>query len=265
MKRMRQIRDHWTKEDVQFLAQLGIKVKEAFDYFNIEENESYYKIRERFAERWEGSMLKDTFYYGYSKEEFETAAYYVLTGCWTSGYPQPEDHFRYKEVSFDANKICPQCGCNLIQTNDLRIKKISKHGFWGFTAWLHDEMFVSKKIYEDVFAPLGIEKRTVIKGGKILEDVYQLVIPTIDENLNLSERDKEICPVCGEIKYTPQHYKYPFFPLHEHPLPGIYKTKEWFGSGHAGWRMIIISKEVVEKLIQSKDLKRVWLIPCRRA
>lgn len=64
-----------------------------------------------------------------------------------------------------------------------------------------------------------------------MEDVFQLVIPIIDESLDLSDRQHWLCPVCGEMKYDFVHKDYPFFPLHEHPLPGIYKTKEYFGAG----------------------------------
>ena len=135
----------------------------------------------------------------------------------------------------------------------------------GFSAWLFDEYFVSKNVYNEVFAPYGIEKRDVIKAGVKLEDVFQIIIPVIDEPIDLSNRKKEICSLCGETKYTMQHFAYPFFPLHNHPLPGIYKTKEYFGAGqgHQAQRVIILSKDVVDKLLKSKDLKKEWLIPCR--
>ena len=129
-----------------------------------------------------------------------------------------------------------------------------------------DEFFVSEKVYEEVFAPHGIEKRSVIKGGKVVEGVYQLVIPVIDEPLDLSDRDHWKCPVCGETKYTMNHHHYPFFPQHKSPLSGIYKTKEYFGAGrdHQAQHQIILSKDVADKLLKSKDLKKEWLIPCRR-
>lgn len=268
MKRMRQIKDEWTEDDVQFLSRYGVKVKPKpgrYTEFHIEEGEAYLEIRKHFEKRWKPLLCHDFPYYEYSREELEDTDYFLLWGCHCCGYPQPESDFRYKSVSFDASKICPECGCGRIQTNDLRVNKLSKHGFWGFFAWLYDEFFVSAEIYDEVFAPHGIKKRTVIKGGKVLEDVFQLVIPVIDEPLDLSERPFLTCPVCGETKHTMLHNEYPFFPLHDHPLPGIYKTKEYFGgSGHQAQRQIILSKDVAKKLIESKNMCFDGLIPCRR-
>lgn len=265
MKKMRHIDNDWSEDDVQFLAQYGIKAKVGHMSIYIEEDERYFEIRKHFEPQL-GKYInsRDRYYYEYSKEEIDTADYCAIRTCYCCGYPQPEKDFKYLSVSFDADKICPKCGCGRIQTGNLRVNKVSKHGFWGYFAWLDDEFFVSKEIYDEVFAPYGIQKREVIKGGKILEDIFQLVIPVIDESIDLSEREPVKCPVCGEVKYTPQFYKYPFFPLHEYPLPGIYKTKEYFGSGFAAFHKIIISKEIVQKLLKTKDLKTNWLIPCRR-
>ncbi len=265
MKKIRQIKDRWSEDDVKLLSKYGVKTKSGFQILNIVENSTYFELRRHFELRW-GEFIQnhETFHYDYSKEEIYSADYYIIRTNYCCGYPQPETDFKYLSVSFNGDEICPKCGCGSKQTNNLRVNKVSKHGFWGFSAWLFDELFVSKKIYDDVFAPFGIEKREVIKGGKVLEDIFQLVIPVIDESIDLSEREPVKCPVCGEIKYTPQHFRYPFFPLHEHPLPGIYKTKEYFGSGCEAFRQIVLSKEVAQKLIKSKDLKECWLIPCRR-
>lgn len=263
MKRMRQINDRWTEEDVRFLSQFGINAKVGHMIFNIEEDERYFDIRNHYRDRWD--YLSDILYYEYSQKEIEESEYFILRTCYGCGYPQPDRDFKYESISFDSSKICQGCGCGRIQTNDLRVNKLSKHGFWGYSAWLFDEFFVSKTVYEEVFAPYGIEKRNVIKGGKILEDVFQLVIPVIDESIDLSDRKQETCTVCGETKYTMQHFAYPFFPLHKNPLPGIYKTKEYFGAGQGlqAQHIIILSKDIVDKLLKTKDLKTEWLIPCR--
>lgn len=262
MKKKRALRDDWTEEDVQFLSQFGIKADIGRMTIHIDEDERYFMIKKRYEYRW--SYLSDYPYYEYSIEEIETADYFVLKDWYGCGYPQPDRNFKYESISFDSSKICQGCGCGRIQTNNLRVNKLSKHGFWGFSAWLFDEIFVSKNVYNEVFAPYGIEKRDVIKAGVKLEDVFQLIIPVIDESIDLSNRKKEICTICGETKYTMQHFAYPFFPLHNHPLPGIYKTKEYFGSGHEAQHVLIISKDIVNKLLKSKDLKKEWLIPCRR-
>lgn len=262
MKKKRALRDDWTEEDVQFLSQFGIKADIGRMTIHIDEDERYFMIKKRYEYRW--SYLSDYPYYEYSIEEIETADYFVLKDWYGCGYPQPDRNFKYESISFDSSKICQGCGCGRIQTNNLRVNKLSKHGFWGFSAWLFDEIFVSKNVYNEVFAPYGIEKRDVIKAGKKLEDVFQLIIPVIGEPIDLSDRKQEICTVCGETKYTMQHFAYPFFPLHNHPLPGIYKTKEYFGSGHEAQHVLIISKDIVNKLLKSKDLKKEWLIPCRR-
>ena len=62
----------------------------------------------------------------------------------------------------------------------------------------------------------------------------------------------------GEIDFSDKDY------LIIGTLESYNKTKEYFGSDHQSQRVIILSKEVVEKLIKSKDLKKDWLIPCRR-
>lgn len=263
MKKVRVIRDEWTEEDIQFLSQYGIKAKVGIMNIHLDNDEKYYAIRKHFEERWQPLIWShDGYLYEYSNEEFDNTDYFILTSWHNCGYPQPE--WNYKSVSFDEEKICLECGCGRIQTNDLRVKKVSKHGFWTFFSWLIDEFFVSEEVYNEVFAQYGIEKRPVIKGGKELEGVFQLVIPVIDEPLDLSGRRCWPCPICGRIKYDFVHKLYPFFPLHKNPLPGIYKTNEYFGThSHQAQRTIIISKEVALKLIKSKNLKREWLIPCR--
>ena len=172
MKKIRIIRDRWTEDDVKFLSKLGIKAKVGHMYFTVDEDDRYYEIRKRFEERWKPLLWShDGFAYEYSSEEFEKSEYFLLRCGNTCGYPQPDEDFRYKSISFDAEKICSKCGCGRVQTNDLRVNKLSKHGFWTFFSWLVDEFFVSEKVYEEVFAPHGIEKRSVIKGGKVVDGV----------------------------------------------------------------------------------------------
>ena len=71
MKKIRAIRDEWTEDDVQFLAQLGIKanVGAKWDWIRIEEDERYFQIKKRCGHRW--SCINDVIAYEYSKEEIK--------------------------------------------------------------------------------------------------------------------------------------------------------------------------------------------------
>ena len=257
MKKMRTIYHKWTESDVQFLSNLGIIVNVGINRFEIEEDdERYAKIKNYFSNK----RIIDKSFYQYTIKDIEAADYFTIIGWYNCGYPSS----KIEKVSYDINKICPECKCGREQIDSLRVSKVSKHGFWTFFAWVADEFFVSKKNYEEIFAPYGIEKRDVIKGGKVLEDIYQLVIPVIDEQLDLSYMKYNICPTCGRIKYKPYIPEYAYFPLHKNPMPGIYKTKEYFGEGWVADHRIIICKDIVNKLIQTKDMKDYFLIPCKR-
>lgn len=263
MKKIVQCIYSWDEEDVDFLAKYGIKTKPGLSCISFDYDDRYSIIKSYHKNKYHSDIFALECY-EYSKEEFDNSEYYILVSKYGCGFPQPEKDFRYESLCFDFNKICPACGCGREQISDLRIRKVAKHGLFGYSAWLPDELFVHKEVYEEIFAPLGIDKRSVIKGGKILEDVFQLVIPIIDESIYLADRKFEICPLCGEVKYTCQLEAYPFFPLHKNPLPGIYKTKEYVGSGHAAYHVILISKEVADKLLKRKDIRDCFLIPCRR-
>lgn len=108
MKRIRQINDRWTEEDVRFLSQFGIKAKVGHMILNIEEDERYFVIRDHYRDRW--GRYSDILCYEYSIEEIETADYFVLKDWYGCGYPQPDWNFKYESISFDSSKICQGCG-----------------------------------------------------------------------------------------------------------------------------------------------------------
>jgi hypothetical protein len=54
-----------------------------------------------------------------------------------------------------------------------------------------------------------------------------------------------------------------FFPEYKNPLPHIFKTKEYFGSGAQADKKIIISGELRDILIKEKIMKYYWFIPCK--
>ena len=265
MKKKHSIRScFWTSEDVSFMAKFGFQVKEnEFSRIVLDEDDTYEQIHARFLGN---EYFFDNIFFEYDKEDVFTSDYCVMNPLGGGGYPQPEGTwYESKKDFFDMSEFCWGCGANKVQTQDFRINKISKKPVWGFTAWIGDVLFTTEDFYKEVFEPLGIGCRTVRRtSGKIYSGILQLVIPVIDENLDMSmHMDREICPVCGDIKFGAKDF-YPFFPLPEHPLPHIFLTKEHFGYGHEAFRRTIVSRELVQILLKNKVTRFDNLIPCRR-
>ena len=253
----------WAPDERDFFANLGIKLPEdGIAAVIVPEDDTYRRICDFFANKrkdlWEWN------YYEYSKEELLAAPYCLLGSCHCSGYPKPEDS--YLSRTFDTRSMCPECHTGRIQKDSFRVGKLSKYGFWGYSAWEHSVRFVSDEVYEKVFAPYGIPRRPVKKGSATVEGVSQLEIPMTDEDLDLYSYKYEICPSCGTKRYLPGEYlRHPYFPLHKHPLPGIYMTKEVFGAGWQIDHQIMASADIVKKLLDLKEIRLVDLYPCTTA
>jgi len=255
---------YWTSEDVSFMANLGLKVKEnECSYFILDEDDKYERIRDRFSDR---RFFRDIVFYEYSKDDVFSSEYCVMNPIGGGGYPQPESKWwELKSEVYDLSGYCWECGSQKVQMNSFRINRISRRPVWGFTAWEYDVLFTTEDFYREVFESLGITYRTVRKAsGKIYPGVLQLVIPVIDEDLDLSmHTDRKICPVCGRVKYGAKDLT-PFFSLQDNPLPHIFLTKEYFGYGHEAYHRIVLSKELVRIFLKNKVIRFDNLIPCRK-
>lgn len=265
MDKVRSICWDWTQEDIEFLAQFGIKIpKPGLERFEIPEDERYFKIRERFEKQWGNSRLNDCRGFIYSREDLISSEYCILKGMNTCGYPQPEMEYIGNYYQYDLSSYCPRCGTGLVQVDDFRINKVPKANLWKFCSWINDVLFAKEDFYKEVFEPLGFGCRPVrMVSGKIREGVVQIEIPVIDEELNLEGHPYYLCPECGRKQYTCA-ILYPFFPLHKNPLPHLYLSKEYFGSGPSADRKIFISTELALQLIKRKEFNRHYLIPCKK-
>jgi hypothetical protein len=182
------------------------------------------------------------------------------------GYPMPDNDNGYMELTYDTINMCNVCGIGNIQKDDFRVKRVPKYPFWGL-GWIFDEFFVRTDIYEKIFKPLGIACRTVRKYKKnkenqIIEEYVQLVLPVIDEPLDLSYYESLKCPKCGVTKYDAMTFGY--YPLQEHPLPHIYKSKEFFGDGFSANRKIFVSAHVRDMMLENKVLRFRDFVPCAK-
>ena len=169
-----------------------------------------------------------------------------------NGYPQPEDKFGYREVTYDTKKYCVECGIGAIQKAPFRIKKSPKLGTKKLFElnWINDEIFVNKKTYESVFQNLGLETWPVMlyKKELIIEDTVQLKIPIIDVPLMLQHQPFEMCKHCGEKKYNPQIKG--FFASFKRSVSDlqIFKCREYFGSGGEAFNKIFITQQLLTEL-----------------
>ncbi|MBQ4821509.1 hypothetical protein [Aquimarina sp. MMG016] len=256
----------WRKQDVEYLKNFGINIRDNYDSFLIPENEIYFKIIDHFTSK---SLFKKqppefSFIHSlseFSKEELDKADRYILNNIGKpKGYPQPKNG--YKEKSY--SKLCSKCCTYNSQISLFRIKNEPK---WGKNQvhfslnWIFDETFIKKDFFQEVFAPLGLKSRDVLihNTGKPAETVLQLVIPEAESDLQLdgSTYDtQKFCPVCGIKKYDQRNLD--FMPPFRKDFDFmICKTKESFGETetHQANRKIIISKEFCNLLVKHEIIK----------
>lgn len=260
MKKIHWLSRAWDPDEIQFLSGLGFHIPGEYSQLAVPDDERFDQISNFFAEK--GISVRDFISYEYTKEEILAAPYCLLNPLHGAGYPKPENS--YVQKTFDTVHMCPTCHVGRVQNNNYRVGKVSKHGFWGFFAWEWDVRFVSDAVYEQVFSSYNIPRRPVNRAsGTLLEGISQLEIPVTDESLDLFPYQYEICPDCGSKRYLPGEWcHHPYFPLHKHPLPGIYMTKELFGQGWEVRHQILASSDVVKKLLALKEIQLPGLLPC---
>lgn len=268
MQKVYFIHNVWSEDDVQFLAKFGI-VREVGDNesVRIKDDRLYYELHDYLSKSDKrGGYYREYYGYEYSKEDIMSSDYCVMRVMSRRGYPQPEsDHELWRSKAYDMSRLCMKCGQEEHQIGEFWISQRPKKPLWTFTSWNIDSVFLTEELYKSEFEPLGIGCLNVRdRRGRILQGVLQLDIPVIDEDLDLSmHHNFEICPKCGKKKYRAS-YHFPFFPLHEHPLPHIYYTKEHFGSGGEAFREIVVSIELAKRLMELKLANHWCFIPCRK-
>ena len=260
MKIYRSISHYWEKDQVHILRQFNIDVQEGSNGFNLYDVKIYSELAPLFM-KWD---VLDTLGFEFTKKEVLSSDYCVIDRWNLFGYPMPDNDGSYLYKTYDTKEMCRECGVGLEQKDDFRVKKVPKYPFWGL-GWIFDEFFVRTDLYEKIFKPLGIGCRPLrkYKDDSIIDSYVQLVIPVIDESLDLSLYDPQTCAKCGVTKYDAKVHG--FYPLHHHPLPYIYKSKEFFGDGFSANRKIFVSALVRDKMIENGMLKYRDFVPCAKS
>ncbi|XLS29207.1 hypothetical protein ACJD0Z_18670 [Flavobacteriaceae bacterium M23B6Z8] len=291
MKRIRHIGAIWKQNDVVDLANFGIKIDEGYDYFNIEENENYQKIkstilnrnREVLSDKITGyhpennpNQKRDLFdrlaVVRFDKKEIKKASYYSFF-LKSFGYPQPDKDFDYQERVYEfscpvvSNQGC--CGFSDRQKDSFYISKVprfnSKNLLFSLN-WEPDVVLIQKEFFSTFFEPRGYRSIPVFKklGKEEAKDVVQLKIPICKSPLDLSDSwysdTGSVCKCCGTVRYSNQTCD--FLPPFKNDMnQELCLSQEIFGSGGSSFRRIIISKNFFSELSQHFSYPERSLMP----
>jgi len=226
----------------------------------VSEDDRYHKLKNIIREY----EMIDFMFPEFDKNEVKNSLYSVINNIIPSGgYPMP-DNIDYQAFTYNTDSWCRKCGSGLkLQKAPFKLKKapIIKRKIFGIH-WKYDVLFAEKEYYKEILEPLNIGYKDVLlyKGDKIIDNIVQVLIPEIDEELDLSNYDYENCNACGIKKFNPMPLD--FFPIQKKSLSHLYLSKEYFGSGASANKKIFISKYLREQFIKDKCMNWDWFIPC---
>lgn len=175
----------------------------------------------------------------------------AVSSGWHEGYPQPEGDGSYLTKAYDIDNYCEACGIGLEQKAPFRMKGEPKWGNRSFLSlnWIYDELFTTPEIWKSVFEPIGVERLPVWRPvkDKPLDHCVQLVIkPEVELNIPDGHR-LELCKSCGRVRYA-------YFERGPCPgpivsrLPPLFKSVQYFGSGHSSHKQVMVSAELYREL-----------------
>lgn len=243
------------------LKRLGIAVGLGFEAFEVAEDQPEWASAEPLVAAWGAVDVVST---TFSAAEMKAATWLHPVPQWQMGYPQPEDDDEYRRVTYETADRCETCGAGLRQIAPFRM---SGEPSWGNRQvgqlhWVRDAWFVRKDVYDDLLAPLGVQSREVLSvdGHDTLGTVVQL-LP--DLSVQASTLGGERCSSCGTTKHAPPARG--FFP----PVRGgegahVVQVSQWFGSGAAAYRPVLVSQDLYRQFMRAKT-KGARFIPARGA
>jgi hypothetical protein len=258
MKVLYSIGKTWSRDDQEYLAAVGVNVREEeFSYIQLEQD-LYAKVAERV-------LLGDPIYAvgaKFDSEDLDNADFLAITGLTEFGYPQPDNSLAYLDLVYDQSILCKSCGIAKRQINPFRINS-DKTKLKAFQlTWVHDEIFVKKDFYEELFLPLGIGHKPVLihRSGDVSGVIVQLDIPSAPWELDMSGVPFELCAVCGRKKYPVRPTD--FLPkLSGKPVHKMFRGLEYHGSGAQAYRRIFISQAIRKQFLEERLAKAFQFYP----
>jgi len=203
----------------------------------------------------------------YSKKEIDDAAWCVLGRTSHFGYPQPEDDFGYKNVTYD-NGGCSECGIGYQQIAPFRVRKqpAIRHSQILQLNWVFDEFFVTQEACSklETSGLTGMEFGDVLlhKSGKSIQTWSQMQISQIlPPILRTSALTVETCPACRQTKFNHPMGEQLVLAKHlSESTPDVIKTCKWFGSGGNAHRLVLVSSRFV-RFARSNNWRGLDLAP----
>jgi hypothetical protein len=234
-------------------ARAGIELKPGLATWEMDEADPHWPEVKRLLHEFDAMSLPCT---KYDESELQNAAWLTMRSEWHSGYPMPLEDDGFRAATYDLGAYCRECGLGREQKAPFRIKSEPK---WGRRSLLQlllieDEIFVRAESFEEVFSPLGIPSWPVIhhSSGRVLSTVVQLRVDTIAASaLKLDGYPSEKCATCGRTRFEIiNRGGLPEFRTDPGRGP-IMKTQEYFGTGGAAWREIVVSQSLFDAIQQS--------------
>ncbi len=262
MRIIHQIGEIWSGEQARKLSERGISV--------IENEFSYIKVEPDVFKTIKDLVIKPHVIHAvaaeFNKDDLDHAEYVAFTGLRSFGYPQPEDTFDYLDDVYDTTNHCKTCRIvGGVQKGPFRIKTDKlKYGAFGLE-WTHDEIFLSREIYQNYFRNRGIGFKPVLihRTGKESENFVQLEIKEVPWNFEMSDMKFEFCSDCNRKNYSPLFLDF-LPPIPKLPVPAIFHGKEYFGNGAEAFKMIYISQEIRQIFIKNRLARWYNFTPLRK-
>lgn len=209
----------------------------------------------------------------YTKNDLNDASWLTIRAKWRAEYPQPEDNFEYKKISYNVLNYCDVCGCGLSQQNNFRLKNTPLWGKRNFLMlnWLHDELFTTDVVAQELRRSdlLGFSIRNVdhYKTVKHLPNTNQIqVMSYLQDNMIFEEGDiaqKIKCTKCGFVKLIRSGTGLIRFPddALRNVNSDIVKTSEKFGDGFDCFSLILVSRKFFDFLKKNNWDKELYAQP----
>jgi hypothetical protein len=199
----------------------------------------------------------------FTPEEILSAEWIRLIPVFEGGYPQPEETWVTNPTNYEEH--CPQCG-TFRQIASFRLKKEPNLGkkdlmslYWTYALFCTPQVFSALEAHR--IQGYEVWDAIIHRTDTPSKKVSQLFIPTVTNPglIRVEDLKREICSSCDVRRYYP-HVRGMMYLKRDALVPDvdIAQTHEWFGSGHAAYREILVSNKFA-RLVVGKGWKGVAL------